>query len=151
MIDCPRCEHANPESARFCGLCGLSLTAADDGRREAGRVPHPQPLPPPAGFELWRQAQHLYFHWQSAWGASSLLGTEPLRVAVFNAGYPLACVQLQIRAVDRAGATVLTIDRDLDRFPRGVTIELEVPSYDINEPVHALDVRLVGARFDWEP
>lgn len=148
-LTCPRCRRINLQVARFCSTCGLSL-ACGPGGREAGRIVHPEPLPPPAGFEALADAEGLHYAWESAWGSAPLIGTEPLRLELFNAGYALKEVMLEVRGVDREGKPALRCMRELEKWDRGQHIVLEIPSYDIAAPLHALDVRLARAEFEWD-
>ena len=144
---CPRCEHENRPIARFCGRCGLSLAVGVDGTRWPGRVAHPQPRPVPDGFQRCEQTPDLYVQCRSAFGGQALLGTEGLRIRIFNAGYALAHVTLHLRGVDRAGGVCLDVRPTLERLPRGESVEIEVPSYEIHAPLDALRVLLEHAEY----
>lgn len=149
-LPCPRCRRENLQIARFCSTCGLSLSADSTGKREAGRIAHPEPLPVADGFRPIASSKDLYQHWESAWGATALLGTEPIRIEILNAGYPLKSVQLELHGVDRDGQAALRAEREIETWGRGERVVLEVASYEIAAPVHELEVRLVGAEFEWE-
>ena len=144
---CPRCRTANPEVARFCRHCGLVLVAGSDGLLGAGRVRHPDPLPPPEEYEPFENAPNMYFHWEAAWGGKVLLGTETLAVTAFNAGYSLAEVTVRINGEGEAGSEVFTLEQELELWPRGERITLEIPSYDVSAPAKKLMVTLVSAEF----
>lgn len=144
---CPRCSHSNPTVARFCGRCGLILALGAGGLLGAGRAPHPQPLPPPEGFEPVTAAVNLHFSWEAAGGGAPLLGTETLQLNVFNAGYDLAEVVLRVRGTDESDRELFAIERELEDWPRGRPVRLEIPSYEVPDPVRALKVELVKAEF----
>lgn len=147
VLDCPRCGAANPEVARYCRQCGLVLARGAAGLLGAGRVPHPQPLPPPAGFVPVAEAANLSFRWEAAGGGRPLLGTEPLSLRAFNGGYGLAQVALRIRACDGAGREVCTAAREVAEWPRGGEVELEIASYELRDRVQAVRLELVQAEF----
>ena len=148
-LTCPRCRRANLQVARFCSTCGLSLSCGPGGERQAGRIAHPEPIAAPKNFQAVSDSEGLHYTWQSAWGKTSLIGTEPLRLDVHNAGYPLREVRLEIRGVDREGNSSVACVRELEKWDRGERIALEIASYEIAAPLHALDVRLASAEFEW--
>ena len=115
--------------------------------RGAGKAPHPEPLAPLEGFEPILSAANLYFHWEAAGGGAPLLGTEALALRVFNAGYDLAEVVLQVRGLDEAGVELLAVERAMEDWPRGESVKLEIPSYEMPDLVRTLDVELVEAEF----
>lgn len=112
---------------------------------------HPDPLATPAGYQAVVDARGLVFAWRSAWGERSLLGTEPVRIVVRNGGYPLRDVVLEIRAADSSGKNVYHATHEVAQLPRGVDVAIDIPSYDIAEPVQQFSVRLASAAFDWSP
>jgi hypothetical protein len=144
---CPRCQSDNPSAARFCRLCGLALVPGPGGLLGAGAVPHPEPLAAPAGYEPVAGAPDLHFHWEAAWGGKVLLGTETLAVEVFNGGYDLRDVVLTVRGTDDEGTTVFSINQDVARWPRGETVGLEVPSWELPAPARRIVVTVDAARF----
>jgi len=149
-IECPRCRTSNPEVARYCRQCGLTLTLVGGAVLGPGHAPHPAPLPTPEGMAAVDRAVHLYYRWQVAGGGRPLVGTEPLEVFFFNGGYSLQSVQVQIQGADRAGQTVLAIEREIETLARGQTAPVEVPSYELRGPVHVLRAALLRAEFGAE-
>jgi hypothetical protein len=144
---CPRCHTANPEVARFCRHCGLALVVGPDGLLGAGRLRHPDPLPPPDGCQPFENAPDLHFHCKAAWGGKLLLATEPLTITAFNAGYTLAEVAVRIRGTNDAGEEILVIEQRVAAWPRGGRVTLEIPSYELPAPARKLVVTLVSAEF----
>jgi hypothetical protein len=147
---CPRCSTANPEVARFCGNCGLGLTLGPGGMLGAGQAPHPEPLPPPHEFLPIQWAANLYYYPEAAGGGPPLLGTEPLELSVFNAGYDLAQVVLRVSGTGEAGQPLFAVTRDLEEWRRGETARLEIPSYELPGPVATVIVEFVQAEFAQE-
>ena len=43
-MNCPRCQHPNPDGERYCEICGVDLS----GVQITPRAPAPPPPPPPA-------------------------------------------------------------------------------------------------------
>ncbi len=148
---CPRCHSENPGIARFCAHCGLALDAKGTGVLAAGQVRHPSPEAEPADFEPVRDAENLFFRARPAWGDSALLGTEPFEIHLFNGGYDLMEIVCEAIGLGRNGQTVYRAEHECDHLPRGASKILEVPSYDVNEPIKRFTVRLVSASFDWSP
>ena len=144
---CPRCQSVNRPVARFCANCGLALGTGLDGPSEAGRIRHPEPLAPPEGFELCQQAAELYYHLEAAWGGERLLGTESIGVVLFNAGYPLQEVVLNVRGADDSGKELFSVEHAVQDLPRGEQVKIEVPSYELPAPMRVLSVSLVSAEF----
>jgi hypothetical protein len=150
-LDCPRCRTANPEAARFCRQCGLALVRGSDGALLGpGRVQHPQPLTAPAGFQALEGAADLYFRMKAAWGGQVLSSTEPLTITGFNAGYPLVAVKILVRGEGPDGATVFCTRHELERWPRGQTVTLEIPSWELPDEPHKLSLALDSADFELE-
>lgn len=144
---CPRCQSVNRPVARFCANCGLALGTGLDGPSEAGHIRHPEPLAPPEGFELCQRAAELYFRCEAAWGGERLLGTESIGVVLFNAGYPLQEVVLQVRGEDDSGKELFAVEQTVQVLPRGEEVNIEVPSYELPAPMRVLSVWLVSAEF----
>ena len=144
---CPRCSVTNPGVARYCRNCGLALQAADGGPPRAGLTPHPQALTPPPDFNPIGAAVDLHFSWSAAGGGHTLLGTEPLELNLFNGGYDLAEVVLAVRGEDETGGSLFAIDREVETWPRGSVIQVEIPSYELPDPVKTLHVALISAAF----
>jgi len=145
---CPRCQTANVSVARFCGRCGLSLTAGGGGHAGPGRVRHPRPVAPPDGFVAILGAEHLDYHWGSAWGDRFLLGTEGIAVALFNGAYPLREVVLDLRGQDAEGKELFVVEERVEELPVGRQVKVQIPSYELPNPVAAMTVRLASAEFD---
>jgi hypothetical protein len=144
---CPRCGTAGPPAARFCSRCGLLLHGADGELVQAGRAAHPEPLDVPDGMQPIPGTEALFWRWEAAGGGQRLLGTEPLDVAMFNAGYALAAVQIRIVGMREDGAEVLRTERTCARLERGESCTLEVPSWELKDLVRALRVEFVSAEF----
>ena len=148
---CPRCRDHNRPEARFCARCGLLLESAAGETLRPGRISHPNPLPAPDGFEPCREAESLYFRWESAWGGAMLAGTESICLVLFNGGYPLKSVGLQVAGRDGSGREVLALEHPVEELPRGRQVQVEIPSYELPAPVRELNVSLVSAEFAAEP
>ena len=143
---CPRCQTVLRPAARFCGRCGLLLESVGT-ELVAGRIRHPNPLPPPESFQPCGEAADLYYRWESAWGGSMLLGTEGIAVFLFSGGYPLRQVVLRIEGADDQGRQLLAVQRTVDDLPRGRQIRLELASYELPAPVRSIGASLVSAEF----
>jgi hypothetical protein len=144
---CPRCEVANPAVARFCRACGLSLALGLDGTRDAGRVGHPRPSVLPPGYQGCEGAADLFFQAESAWGGAALLATEGVKIVVFNRGYSLRDVQLQVVGQGEGDKRLFEIVHGLDDLPHGRNFAIEVPSYELPAPLRLLKVTLLSARY----
>ena len=144
---CPRCRQSNPDVARFCGRCGLSLEPGVDGKREAGWVRHPDPLVIPEGCERIANAADLYYRTESAWGGRRLSGTENIGVILYNVGYPLCEAVLLVRGSDSEGNELFAVEQVADELPRGERVTVEIASYEIPSPPERLSVALVSAEF----
>ena len=149
QVACPRCRRPLADVAKFCGHCGLSLAVVAGATPVAGQVLHPEPLAVADGYQPWRQAANLHFLRESAFGGSRLIGTEPIRLQLLNAGYPLRTVRYEVRGATRDGREALRREYELERFDRGETVPLEIASWEFDEPVEDLSVRLLSAAFDW--
>jgi len=150
VSDCPRCRRPNRKGARFCAACGLSLAPGIDGSHSPGRIAHPRPAAPPAGFNPCADAAQLYYAWESSLGGSALIGTEGLVVSFFNAGYGLCDAVVALRGEGRDAVVVLERSYDIPHLPQGKAVTLEVPSYDLAGPLRVLRAALVAAQFDDE-
>jgi hypothetical protein len=146
-LNCPRCHTPNRPVALFCSQCGLPLKGADGELLAPGLVPHPEPLPAPAGLEPCAEAVNLFFRWESAWGGAMLAGTESVGIALFNGGYALASAAFRIRGEDAQGREIFSVEREAALLPRGKETGLEVPSYEMPNPVHRVYVSLTRAEF----
>lgn len=144
---CVRCRFANRARALFCARCGLSLGLGVDGTVRAGSVREGQSAAVPPGFLPVADAAHLYFQWESSLGGQVLIGTEGLRVTVFNAGYPLREVVLNLIGLGRENEEVFSIEETIREIARGERGAVEVPSYRMDSPMRVLMVRLVSAEF----
>lgn len=144
---CPRCHTTNRAAARFCAQCGVSLAVGVDGTRRAGRVRDANPLAPPPGFVPVEGAANLSYGWESAFGGEPLLGTEGVQITIFNAGYSLQDVRLEVRGEGRDGVEVFAIEHDLPDLRRGARAEFEVGSYMIQSPLRVVRVALISAEF----
>lgn len=146
-VNCIRCGTSNPDVACFCRNCGQALEGVDEGGVIPGHAPHRNPLPPPEGFTPIDCATDLHYRWEAASGGAPLLGTETLAVAVFNGGYDLAQVGLAVRGLDEAGEALFTVEHDIEDWPRGRIVQFEIPSYELPDPIHSVNVELVRAEF----
>ena len=146
-LACPRCHTSNHGVARFCGHCGMLLESMDGGPLVAGRMRHPEPLSAPDGFLPCGLAANLFFHTESAWGGKRLLGTEGLTVTLFNGGYALEDVVLEVRGEDQSGQDRFVLHHRAGALPRGQRVASEVPSYELAEPVRAIRVSLASAEY----
>jgi hypothetical protein len=148
-LSCARCGTGNPDVARYCRNCGLPLRNPDGAAPVAGRAPHPQPLPAPPEYQPVTAATDLYFRSEAAGGGQPLLGTETLVLRVFNGGHDLAHVVLHVSGLDPAGSTLFGLHRELEELPRGRTVPVEIPSWELPEPISNLTTKLVSAEFVW--
>ncbi len=110
-----------------------------------GWTPHPQPLPPLSDFEPCLDSCDLYVQWRQ--GEGSALGVEPVTVDVFNAGYDLRSVALRLVGVDSAGRMLSGVEQTISDLPRGVTVRIEVPTYEISMEISRLIVSLALAEW----
>jgi hypothetical protein len=147
---CPRCETVNSKIARFCARCGLSLDVGVDGSRGAGRVRHPRPTTVPPDYLPCDQAADLYYRSESSLGGAALIATEGISVLVFNSGYPLREVVLEVRGRGDGGRELFSVERTVDDLPQCKEVALEIPSYELPAPLRMLAVSLVSAEFGWE-
>jgi len=104
-------------------------------------------MPVPTGYVRCGDAVDLYVHSQSAWGDDPIIGTEPLAVRVFNRGYGLVQVRLRLRAFDQQGVVLADLEREIEELPRGTTMMVEIPSYELPHPVTRVEVSLISAEF----
>ncbi|TWT40379.1 hypothetical protein RAS1_40870 [Phycisphaerae bacterium RAS1] len=146
-VNCPRCRADNVDVAQFCARCGLSLQTEGGGPPGPGRVRHPQPLAAPEGAIRCRFACDLYFTFGSSWGGPLVLGCETIGLRLFNAGYDLTDVSVRIDALGDKGEAVISTTREIGLLPRGGEAVLELPSYDLSEPVREVTVALTGAKY----
>ncbi len=116
---------------------------------QAGRVAEPGALPVPAGYLPVGEASDLHYAWTGAWGAQRLIGTEPITLRVFNAGYPLQSVRLRASGTAAGGSAVYQREFEIESLGKGETWTAEIPSYEIAEPLIELAVGLVDATFAW--
>jgi hypothetical protein len=135
--------------ARFCACCGLPLTAGIDGTRRPGLIAHPTPLPPPenAGWQRVADAADLYFRLESAWGGQRVLDTENIGLLIFNAGYPLQEIVVNVTPAADAGAEPFAADYQIPALPRGQSTSVEIPSWEMRSAMEEVQVRLVSAEF----
>lgn len=63
-------------------------------------------------------------------------------VLLFNAGLPRTDVNLEIVALNTKGQSIATLRQSVAQLPRGETVRLEVPSYELPDEVHTLTVAL---------
>lgn len=151
---CSRCGAVNLEIARFCRTCGLSLTPGIAGSHGAGRVAHPHPLDVSPDYDRCEGAADLFYRVESSLGGQALLDTEGASIFVYNRGYGLREVELEIIGLGDLGGgrgkgPLLKLDRAIDSLPQGRELRLEVPSYEIATPIQELIVTLAAAEFEW--
>jgi hypothetical protein len=79
-----------------------------------------------------------------------LIGTEGVNVVLFNAGYPLSEVALQVRGEGKDGRELFTIDRAVAELPRARDVSVEIPSYELPSSLGAVKVTLLSAEFGEE-
>ena len=144
--ECPRCHTVNREVAHFCARCGLSL---EDGSRRAGQVRHPRPVTVPDQCLPCEGAADLYYRSESSLGGETLIATEGINVLVFNRGYPLREVVLEVRGEGDGGRELFTVERTVDELPQGKDVAVEIPSYELPAPLRTLTVTLRSAEFGW--
>ena len=144
---CPRCLAGNLRSARYCARCGLDLGPDVEDAPRPGQIRHPNPLVANEGFKPCADAVDVYFQWHSAWGGSVPLGTEALAVVLFNAGYSLSGVEIEVRGEQPAGTRIFAVRHVLEALPRGETVRTEIPSYELPEPAETLTVSLLSAEY----
>lgn len=137
---CPKCHRIVRELARYCARCGQSLSGSADANSE-GRAALPL-LSPPLGFSVCDGACEVSYKWESNWGGRSLLSTETLAVLLFNAGETRADVFLKITAMDARGRTLATLRPTAALLPRGETVRVEVPSYELPDEIASFKVVL---------
>jgi hypothetical protein len=132
--------------ARFCPGCGLILPV-DATSIFPGQVADPRALSVPSGFEPCAGAPDLFFAWESAFGGRALLGTEGIRIRVFNRGYSLA--NLQIRATGWADdeSIVFDVQQAVDELGRGKMASVEIPSYELRSAASRVNLQLISAEF----
>jgi hypothetical protein len=144
---CPRCLAGNLSSARYCARCGLDLGPDAEDAPRPGQIRHPNPLVVDDGFKPCSNAVDVYFQWESAWGGTVLLGIEALAVVLFNAGYPLCKIEIEVRGEQPAGTQVFVVQHALETLPRGETVRTEIPSYELPGPADTLTVSLLSAEY----
>lgn len=148
--ECPRCHTSNRDIARFCARCGLLLDGGVNGTRPAGRIRHPRPTTVPDGYEPCRDAADLYYRSESSLGGEVLIDTEGVNVIVFNSGYPLREIVLEVRGEGKDGQELFTVERTVEELSQGKEVSLEIPSYELAAPLGAVKVSLLSAEFGWE-
>lgn len=146
-VVCPRCQTSSPDVARYCRHCGLRLHRGATGILGAGHAAHPEPDTIPDEFRPVTGAADLHYTWESASGGRPLLGTETLQVILLNVGYDLVEVTLRVCGRDPSGQVVADITQEVPELPRARRVPVEVPSYELNAPLAALEVTLVSATF----
>lgn len=142
---CPACGRRNRSAARFCATCGVTLAMVGTPSGTPGRTPHPQPLPPLSEFVPCLDACDLYVKWRQ--GEGSALGVEPVTVDVFNAGYELRSVALRLVGVDSEGRMLPGVEQMISDLPRGATVRIEIPTYEVSVEISRLIVSLALAEW----
>lgn len=141
---CGECSGRNVGAGDFCRHCGKPLNPAHS---TAGRAVHSAPLPVPSAMSPVENAANLFFRIESAYGGPILIGTESLGIILFNGGFELRSVVIRVEGRSKNGARVLDLEKTIDHLPRGRETSVEVPSYDIHEPLHGVRVSLVSAEY----
>jgi len=118
-----------------------------DGTQRAGRIRDAHPAAVPAGYVPIDDAANLYFRWESAFGGELMLGTEGVQISVFNAGYPLRDVLVEVRGEGRDGQELFVLEQPIADLHRGGRASFEVGSYLIPAPLRVVRVGLLGAEF----
>jgi hypothetical protein len=118
-----------------------------DGVQPAGRIRHPRAAAVPEGYTRCRDAADLYYRSESSLGGDVLIATEGINVLVFNAGYPLREVVLEVRGEGEEGRELFTVERVVKVLPRAEDVSVEIPSYELPAPLRALKIALVSAEF----
>lgn len=116
----------------------------DPARVEAILPPHPSPLLPPEGFQVFANAPDLCFRCEAAHGGAPLSGTEALAVVLFNGGYSIDDATIRLSGLDAAGRTVFAIEQWVHELPRGGRYSLEIPSYEMPGPIRELGLALLS-------
>ncbi|MCG3125499.1 MAG: hypothetical protein CHACPFDD_00322 [Phycisphaerae bacterium] len=143
---CPRCEASNVPAARFCARCGMTLSA-DAALLKAGQVRDPTAAAAPSGYRAVGDAANLSYRLESAWGGQRVLGTENLGLVLRNDGYALCDVVLRLRLLDSRGAEMARLEHTVRELGRGVEVREEIPSYDLPDAVHEVELDLISAEF----
>ena len=138
--NCPCCNGPIRAAARYCPRCG----AACQPMTVPEAAGHPTPLPAPKGSSRCEGQGGVYFRWFSAWGHAPL-GAETMAVMLYNTGYDLRNVMLDIRGTGVHGEPRLTVRHEIEFFARGRELRIEVPSYEMNDEVKNLTVSIVSA------
>ena len=120
-----------------------------DGSRRAGRIRHPRATTVPRDYLPCDQAADLYYRSESSLGGETLIATEGINVLVFNRGYPLREVVLEVRGEGDGGRELFSVERTVDELPQGKDVAVEIPSYELPAPLRTLAVTLVSAEFGW--
>jgi hypothetical protein len=111
-----------------------------------GRAAHAKPLPPRAGFVPCLDACDLYVCWHHG-NEPPALGLEAVTVDVFNAGYDLRSVRLRLVGLDDSGTTLCSVEQSIADLPRGATVRIEVPSYEMTSEIKRLIASLAQAEW----
>lgn len=93
------------------------------------------------------RAADLYFRTESAFGGRTLIGTETLGIVLFNGGFDLRNTVVRIAGQSACGTEVLDVEKCVEALPRGLETRIEVPSYEIHEPIANVRVTLVSAEY----
>jgi hypothetical protein len=141
---CGECNGRNVGAGGFCRHCGKPLDVAST---TAGRAVHMSPLPKPSAMSPVDSAADLYFRTESAFGGPTLIGTEALGMILYNGGFTLRSVVIHIEGFAKDGSRALDTEKSLERLPRGLETRVEVPSYEIDEPLHRVKVSFVSAEY----
>lgn len=95
------------------------------------------------------RAADLYYRLESAWGGK-VLGSETLAIVLFNGGHALSSAVLEIKGIGGADGRAFTAPQGVGLVPRGESIRVEVPSYDLPDDPRDLSVSLSSADMDDE-
>lgn len=143
---CPRCDASNLAAAHYCARCGMSLSE-DALLLRPGQVRDPSAAAAPGGYRPVRDAANLSYRLESAWGGRRVLGTENVGLVLRNDGYALRDIVLRLRLLDARGAELRRLEQTLRELDRGQEAHAEIPSYDLPDAMHEVEIDLISAEF----
>lgn len=87
----------------------------------------------------------LHYRLESSWGGGRPLGSETLAIVVFNGGYPLESVVLEVSGIGGGEGMPFSVRHEIELIPRGEEVLIELPSYELPDDPRQLLVSLVSA------